>query len=189
MTVLYHHTDTCRLPWIITSGELRPGLTMVGSALPPDVLWATTNPVGDRTAASAAGAARRLIRDGQIMAVRFALDPHDFQPWQDVLTQQGWTTAQVGTLIDAGRKTGQSADGWRARPQPLPLSRILAIETRGFQSKDWQPINDPAGCVVRYSPARLGVRINGTIYSAEKSDGPHGDSVFGAIATKEAARV
>jgi len=68
---IYHFTDTARLPRILLSGELRPG-TIAERHL-DDLLWATTNPKGDRTASS--------FWDGPcnaVLQIRFTLRDDDF---------------------------------------------------------------------------------------------------------------
>jgi len=63
--VLFHHTDCAHLPYILSSGELRPSnYPLLGS--PPDVLCATTDPNGDRTAAGGSGAALDAYRQGRL---------------------------------------------------------------------------------------------------------------------------
>ena len=43
--VVYHYTDTLRLPWIILADALQPGRNKT-SELPFDFVWATTSERG-----------------------------------------------------------------------------------------------------------------------------------------------
>jgi hypothetical protein len=45
---VYHFTNTARLPWILASGELRPGANKLGWA-PVECIWATGSSIGDLT--------------------------------------------------------------------------------------------------------------------------------------------
>jgi hypothetical protein len=78
---VYHFTDTARLPWILRSGELRPGANRVGGYPDPDFLWAT---VDSRGARSASGGGQGY-REGLVRLVRFTLRAEDFEPWPGIL--------------------------------------------------------------------------------------------------------
>jgi hypothetical protein len=73
MNIVYHYTSIARLPWILESGELRPGRNKIGGFPDPDFLWATTSDKGSRTA-SLEG-----LRDAAV--IRFTLDAADFEEW------------------------------------------------------------------------------------------------------------
>jgi hypothetical protein len=68
MTV-FHFTDTARLPWILATGELRPGRNAIWDFPSADFLWATTDARGDRTAS----VDRKALRKGFTREVRFTL--------------------------------------------------------------------------------------------------------------------
>ena len=63
--VVYHFTNSARLPWIIETCELRPGLNRVGDYPNPDFLWATTNQLGDNTASGMSGGSYTAYRQGR----------------------------------------------------------------------------------------------------------------------------
>ncbi|HEX9231343.1 MAG TPA: hypothetical protein VF869_05515 [Jatrophihabitantaceae bacterium] len=128
MTV-YHFTDTARLPWILTAGELRPGRNRVGGFPSPDFLWATTDERGDRTSALS----RQGLRRGMVRAVRFTLAAEDFEPWPQAHTRfPQWTPDQVARLERLVREQGVSPLCWRCRVDSLAANRWLKIETRTY---------------------------------------------------------
>ena len=50
MSQIYHHTDSAHLPWILNDAALKPATgTSCGIFPDPDLLWATTDPLGDPT--------------------------------------------------------------------------------------------------------------------------------------------
>jgi hypothetical protein len=63
--LVYHFTDTTRLPWIIDSGELQPGKNRIGG-YPLDFLWATSSLNGDRTSSASSKQALKLWRSGAL---------------------------------------------------------------------------------------------------------------------------
>lgn len=91
---LYHYTDTARLPWILSSGVLRPSENRIGG-MQQDVLWATSNPVGDRSASIDRGG---KWRGGDLLHVRFVLDESDFQPWSEARGTLGCSASDLSRL-------------------------------------------------------------------------------------------
>jgi hypothetical protein len=138
---VYHFTDTCRLPWILHSGELRAGLNRIGG-FPCDFLWATTDSTGDRTA-SCNGNARAFYRDG--------------------VTR--WTPEHVARLERVALESDVSPATWRCRPMPLPLGKVLCIETKSYSS-GWHVLQDAK--VLEDGEDARGVVIDGRIYSSQR---------------------
>jgi hypothetical protein len=134
MTAVYHFTDTARLPWILSTGELRPGRNAIGKFPSPDFLWATTSDKGDPTAA----AGKRAWREGMTRLVRFTLAAEDFEPWPTVYSRfPQWTPDQVQSLEMTALASGSSPSRWLCRVDPLPADKWLSIETRTYRGR-WQ---------------------------------------------------
>ena len=133
---LYHFTNTARLPWIVGAKELRPDCNQIGGFPSPDFLWATTRSQGDRTASGMQGYRERLTA-----LVRLTLFAEDFEPWPAITARfPQWTIEHVRRLEAAARARGQANfDCWRARAEPLPLSRIISAEAKTYTSS-WQEI-------------------------------------------------
>jgi hypothetical protein len=161
---VYHFTDTCRLPWILHSGELRAGLNRIGG-FPCDFLWATTDSTGDRTA-SCNGNARAFYRDGVTRWVRFTLDAADFETWPATLQRfPEWTPEHVARLERVALESDVSPATWRCRPMPLPLGKVLCIETKSYSS-GWHVLQDAK--VLEDGEDARGVVIDGRIYSSQR---------------------
>jgi hypothetical protein len=133
--VVYHFTCTARLPWIIATKELRPGRNQVGN-YPVDFLWATTRDQGDRTAA-----AMKTYRKGQLPLVRLTLPAGDFEAWPAILARfPQWKPEHIEKLQNAARNLGETNFScWRARAEPLPLSRVIKSEAKTYTGS-WKPI-------------------------------------------------
>ncbi|MGF3027912.1 hypothetical protein ACQVP2_34610 [Methylobacterium aquaticum] len=162
MSVVYHYTDTGRLPWIIKAGELRPGANRIGGYPNPDFLWATTSPVGDRTAS----ASREALRSGLTRTVRFVLSAEDFIPWPQILGgYPAWTPDHIMRLEKAAAGLS-SPTTWRCRAAALPRSAWLGIETRSYIDKRWLPLSldEP----VIEDGAALGLWIDHRLYVSER---------------------
>ena len=89
-----------RLPWILAERQLSPTRGMCSADYPsPTFLWATTNAVGDRTAACGGKNSRTLWRQGRIQLVKFILAAADFTPWT-VMREQApqWTQDKIARL-------------------------------------------------------------------------------------------
>lgn len=162
MTV-YHFTDTARLPWILQSGDLRPGTNRLGGYPLPDFLWATTDQRGDRSAAMS----YRHYRSGQTRVVRFALQAEDFEPWPDITRRfPAWTTEQIARL----ERTARSSSAlWRCRTEPLQRDRWVAIATRSQLDGGWKPF--PLDAAIISGPdGSLGLKIDGKLYFSRRID-------------------
>jgi hypothetical protein len=89
---LYHFSDTGRLPWIVSTDELRPGANVLGGYPSPEFIWATSDARGSRTAAGGA----RGYREDACRLVRFTVDAADFEPWSGIGARYpAWTPEQV----------------------------------------------------------------------------------------------
>jgi hypothetical protein len=132
--LVYHFTDTARLPWILRSGELRPGSNKIGELPDPDFLWATTDSRGDLMASSSLQSEH--YRSGRARMVRFTLRADDFEPWREVVSRfPAWKTAHVEMLE---RVAKSSPVTWCCRTEPLPRSRWVAIDTRSYVVSDFE---------------------------------------------------
>jgi len=137
--ILYHHTDTARLPFILKSGELRPGRNKSGGFPDPDFLWATTDDKGDATAsADRAG----HYRSGKVRHVRFALDSADFIPWADIPARFPAWGVHVERLEASARLKSTKPSSWWCRAEPLSL-RGVRIETRSYANNRWTLLEKP----------------------------------------------
>jgi hypothetical protein len=160
---IYHFTCTARLPWIVESGELRPGRNQVGG-YPIDFLWATTSSRGDRTASGMWG-----YRAGGTALVRLTLHAEDFEPWPDILKRfPQWTEKHVHKLEAAARRAHRYSETdfrrWRARADALPLSRVISAEAKPYTG-NWITIDPYAVCVRgNADPDVRGVLLNDTVY-------------------------
>ena len=133
MADIYHYTDTSRLPWIIQSGELRPGSNAIGGFPKPDFLWATSDPQGDRTASANRG---EHWRTGRLWHARFVFDSADFVRWTDSRDSlPGWTTDHV-RLLEATKDAEPAA--WWYRTEPISIDECLGLEFRSYTSKSWR---------------------------------------------------
>lgn len=169
MTVLYHFTDTARLPWIILSGELRPGRNKIGGFPDPDFLWATPDPRGDMTASADRG---EYYRSGKVRHVRFTLDVDGFIPWSHVPTQfPQWTPAYVA-MLEGAAQGKSSPSTWWCRAAPIPCEGWKEIETRSYQDNRWLPFREPE--IEAESPDWLSVMIGQKRFWSREFDAPHG---------------
>lgn len=132
-SVVYHFTDTARLPFIMACSELRPGRNAYGGFPDPDFLWATLNPSGDRTASGG----REPYRQGLVRVVRFTLAEEDFFPWSEVTTRHSeWTPDHIRQLELAAKGMSAPKD-WYCRAESLSKERWLKIETKSYLEGRW----------------------------------------------------
>src|SRR5215203_1119572 len=100
--IVFHFTDTARLPWILASGELRPERNRIGGFPDLDFLWATTSPIGDRSASCGA----QDYREGMTRLVRITLHVEDFEPWPQITARfPAWTADHIRQLESAARQS------------------------------------------------------------------------------------
>jgi hypothetical protein len=117
---VFHFTDSARLPWILETGELRPHDDGIGA-----FLWATTQEYGDYTAHGFESYFKRM---GAL--VRMTLHASDFKPWDTI---RAGLPKKVMPRVEKMEKHVHrhwDIEGWRLRPDPLPLSRVIEIEVR-----------------------------------------------------------
>jgi len=166
----YHFTDTARLPWILQSGELRPGANRIGG-YPPDFLWATINKLGSR---SASGNYSRSYRSGAIHLVRFTLHADDFEPWHEIVRRYpAWTPDHVERLEQAG---AEPSSLWRCRDASLPRSHWIEIATRTYTNNAWRPLAldvSPTPC----GDGFLGIVVDKRLYASRQIDQGEGHPI------------
>jgi hypothetical protein len=187
---VYHISDTIHLPWIIASGELRPGIIKdVGIGL-SRFLWGTTNPRGDLTSRPQRRinwpekfggdydpllihANQYAWQAGVFHMVRFTLVAEDFMSLDETVRSgvANWTPEEVAEMIELDQRLyGEfSHKRWRLRHDPLPLSRVLKVETTSYDDREterWHPFDIGAkGVLLRpRDPRRKGVRIAGRAF-------------------------
>ncbi len=161
-TRLYHFTNTARLPWIVGAKELRPNRDQIGDFPTPDFLWATTRSQGDRTASGMQGYRERVTG-----LVRLTLFAEDFEEWPAITARfPQWTIEHVRILEATARASGQAVDCWRARAEPLPLSRIISAEaktyTGSWQAIEFSYLQHPS------NPALRGIVLNDKVYCSHQ---------------------
>jgi hypothetical protein len=129
--VVYHHTDTSHLALILRCGELRRGRD--------EVLWATTDPKGDRMSITGCGRGREALRAGHIKCIRFTLNAELFEDgWRDAAAKhQVW--GGVDLREDVAKLFKQSTKCWRWRWGPVPVDQCL-IEMKGYRDNQWIPV-------------------------------------------------
>jgi len=161
--VIYHHTDSSHLPYILQSGELRPGRNALGGFPNPDFLWATTDGRGDPSATTRYGNGMLGYRTGQTLMVRFRLAEEDFEGWPDIIARfPAWTPAEAKRLEACAPREARPQD-WRCRAEPLPRSRWLGIDTKSYTGP-WQPFT---GGLFQAGQG-LGVAIDGHAYLSQQ---------------------
>lgn len=172
---VYHFTDMISLPWILASGELRSSWINNAGIGMTRFLWGTTNPLGDYTAAPfmrihGGGLAEREYRRGAFHLVRFTLAPDEFSTWDEIVRASNWTPEEVAALLkDDQRRYGEFGHTrWRLRHDPIPLHRVLKVETTSYDDAEtpcWWPLDirpRRGGVLLRPNdPKRKGVRIGG----------------------------
>ncbi len=178
-SLVYHHTDTARLPWILLSGELRPGANRIGDFPDPDFLWATTLAVGDRTAS----ASRVAAQSGLTRLVRFTLKEEDFVSWPAVVEPfPAWTPDHI-TRLEKAAAGKSSPSTWRCRATPLPSSGWVSIETRSYTNNRWQPFDFGPPPIVMDDDC-LGVWVGDTAYFSQQVAHPSGAVGYQAFTGK-----
>ena len=183
--LVYHFSDTARLPWILRSGELRPGRNRIGGFPDPDFLWATTEAAGDLTSSANRG---EPYRSGKMRHVRFALESALFFPWQQVAERfPQWTVDEMERLVRAAKGSAKPS-AWWCCADPVPLSSCLYIETRSYNDNRW--VSLPRDAEARpvdglHGGLWLGVKIAGRLFASREE--PFIDGAVGyQIATGQA---
>lgn len=161
---VYHYSDTVRLPWILSAGELRSGANAIGGFPAPDFVWATTDKRGSKTAAGGV----QGYRDGRCHLVRFILNIEDFEPWSGIGQRHPtWTPDQIARLEQSGRRRGDDPTTWWCRVEPLPLARSVAIETKAYRSPNWIALSERT-LVAEADGEGLGVVVNDTVFLSRR---------------------
>jgi hypothetical protein len=168
MRAVYHFTDTARLPWILQSGELRPGLTRP-EGWPADFLWATKRSELDGTS-SAWTAVQSFDARAAIRAVRITLPAGAFLQWSQVRRFPEWERRHIDTLERHAKGKSRPAD-WMIRAEPLAVSEWLLVETRGAQDNQWSRL-DVRGALLELGGDALGVNVGGYVYATERRAEP-----------------
>ena len=166
--MLYHFTDTIRLPWIIHSGELRPDSNRYGG-LPADLLWATSEANGDRTSSASSPDAMKAYRNGFTWHIRLSLASEHFRPWKELLAElPEWKPEHIQMLEKSARMLGQtSTANWYCRQGPLSTSSILEAHAKSYLGGRWIPITARAENCVGQGENR-GFVINDIAYSSTR---------------------
>lgn len=176
MSIVYHFTDSLRLPWIIETGELRMAGNRVSGTPEPSFLWATTSPIGDRTCA--ANASAEAYKNGDTCLVRFALNAEDFFDWGEVSARfPQWTAQWVARAKAAAAGHGErNLSAWRIRATALPLSKVIAVETRLYRVGKWQPFELKTARLLLQDDAHgaRGIVIGKRAYIAQRIAGQGG---------------
>jgi hypothetical protein len=164
--IVYHFTDTARLPWILQSGELQPSANRL-NGYPVDFLWATTDKRGSRSAS--VYIQNEQYRRGIVRMVRFALHAADFEPWRDIVQRfPAWTPAHIEMLE---RVAKDSPATWRCRVAPLTHHHWIEIASKTYTDNVWHSSDFRPQS---YGRGVWGVTINGRIYASRRhvcSDG------------------
>ena len=169
--LVYHFTDTVRLPWILQAGELRPSANRIGGYPNPDFLWATTSKLGSR---KAAGSEPKAYRAGVTQLVRFALHVADFEPWREIVQRYPtWTLAHIERLEKTG---GEPPILWYCRVVPLPRSHWVEIATKAYTSSTWRPL-PPDVTPVPCGDGFLGIPIDRHLFVSRRIDQGEGHPV------------
>ena len=132
--VVYHFTDSMSLPWIISSGELRPGAKRYYT--PSRLLWATTCDKGEKTASCDVADEELKWVNADILLVRFKLAGDDFFEWSEITSRcPGWTAEHVAELEDRARDCDDYEVGfshWRWRAASLPCLASCKSTSEGM---------------------------------------------------------
>ena len=173
--IIYHHTDTARLPFILKSGELRPGRNKIGGLPDPDFLWATTDHQGDATASADRSG---HYRSGKVRHVRFALVSSDFITWADIPALfPSWTPPHIELLESSARMKSTSPASWFCRVEPLSLLQVARIETWSYTNNRWTLL-DKQDVTEDDAQGWLAIAIGGKTYASRTFEGPHGLASF-----------
>jgi hypothetical protein len=155
--VVYHHTNSAYLALILASGELRRGRN--------EILWATTDPKGDRLSTAGCNSGRAALRAGDIRAIRFTMDAELFEDgWRAAVTrcqvQHG-----VARREDVARRLKQSTKCWRWRWDPVPVDQCL-IEMKGWSDTRWTPVETFSLIDLPMADGTVFIRLGDWLYSA-----------------------
>jgi hypothetical protein len=155
--VVYHHTCTAHLALILQSGELRRGRE--------EILWATTDPKGDRLSIPGCSNGRAALRAGDIKAIRFTLAAELFEDgWRAAVTKHQ-VRHGVARREDVARRLKQSTKCWRWRWDPVPVDECL-IEMKGWSDTRWTPVETFSLIDLPMVDGTVFIRLGDWLYSA-----------------------
>lgn len=164
--LLYHFTDSARLPYILADEVLRPGKNR-GGHFPNEFLWTSEVAAGEQTANYSFGG---WYKSGEIYAVRFVLNGDGFFHWSEIKTHEpNWTDRHDQMLLRASR--GADTSKWWCRIEGVPLSDVLAIEGRTYRDNRWKPVNRSILAKTDASGVWLGTEFNGQKYMSLQCKG------------------
>ena len=143
-----------------------------------DFVHATSNQHGEKTAsAMLSDSDGKFYRGSSYAKVRFTLDADDFEQWLTVVGRYPeWTPKMIRALQDLGHENGSSPYSWYARAEPLPLSKVVAVDTMVYPDNCWQPFDLSTAEIstVEGRPGIMGVRIGDGIFFSESYVNPVG---------------
>ncbi|MFG1276580.1 hypothetical protein [Xanthobacter autotrophicus] len=172
---LYHFTTSAHLPWIIESGELRPGSNRIGGFPDPDFIWATSDSRGDRTSSAMGGP---LYRTGRAWAVRLTLDPADFFRWSEASALFAQWTKEHISLLEWAAQGKSDPRNWWCRATPLPVSAIRSIEAKPYQGSTWRPVEAEVSTVWNADGRWLRLTMAGRSFYSRRTLGPQGQDAY-----------
>jgi hypothetical protein len=165
--MIYHFTDSCRLPFILRDGWLRPGENI--GPFPAEVLWATELSSGDPTATYAYTPHYRM---GGIYAVRFTLDRSSFFRWAELHDRVlGWGVKHDEMLLKASR--GADTSKWWCSTSAISLEDVAAIEGRTYANNQWIAVDDNWFQMLAQGRHWLGTNFRGKQYLSNQSESVH----------------
>ncbi|UOK70431.1 hypothetical protein [Ancylobacter polymorphus] len=166
--MVYHFTTSVHLPWILATGELRPGrgASFIQGLPDPDFLWATTDSRGERTMSLS----KEAYRNGELLLIRLELDDGEFWPWGEAQQRHPeWTDELVRVLNLSGIIKGADPRKWMCRVGALPLSNeiLTSIQVKSWSSGIWRKsAYEELDPVRRAGYTWRSVRIDGVTYSS-----------------------
>jgi hypothetical protein len=155
--VVYHHTNSAYLALILASGELRRGRN--------EILWATTDPKGDRLSVTGCRSGRAAFRAGDVKAIRITMNAELFEDgWRAAVTRHQ-VQHGVASRDDVARCLKQSTKCWRWRWDPVPVDQCL-IEMKGWSDTRWTPVETFSLIDLPMADGTVFIRLGDWIYSA-----------------------
>jgi hypothetical protein len=156
----FHYTDAARLPFIMTSGYLRPSRHIrakVCPDVPAGITWFTTHHRADPTAAAShnGGAAPRI---------RLCVPLSVTLPWAATCEQAGWARSDIELAEHHGRRSGARVDCWRAVLGPVSLAEVEDVHILR-PGGVWRPMPEPS---FRVAGDIAVIALEGMIYGIQR---------------------
>ncbi len=186
--LVYHHTSTRHLPFIVEDGELRPSGCGYDQWFGKTFIWGSTVPNGDPSAAihrPERGPHRAL---DYVLMVRFVFPASCFTPWEEIKRRYAKTKKQKAALEVwriADEEIGVDTTTWWLRLEPLPIAEALRVEVKRYGRRErWRAIDlspanyyedfqscegndwDHPGCDGDEGPTTKGIIIGDKVYGA-----------------------